>query len=272
MIENCIQEEICNFLNNKEITHCCENYDDALNEYLNYLDRWIIAKKRKVILSKEIEEAQKTNESIFYFIRLFEEGADVNGHLSRKIYDSDYYDKLLTHWCIHHIHLNTKEAHSNSEMKKNRSDMLLFFLVADDFVFFIDVERHDKECVFSMYKLLCIIKNNWPFLMQKIPVVSVPKENVITRDEDFQKLFKANINYFISFENDLYMLSFGSTLAGTSLENRLLINNIKKKLWLIFKNQKNTISEMKVELLYPHREPLMKISWIENGITKEEYV
>lgn len=256
-------------MESKDVTCRCNDFDEAMNEYLNYLDRWIVPKKRRVFLSDNIIEAKITNKEIDYFIKLFENGEDINGHLSRKIYDSDFYDKLLTHWDIHHLHLNTVSACTNLEMKKNRSSILLFFIIRNDAVYFIDVEKHNKNCVFSMFRLLKIIKENWPFLMQKIPIVSIPEENIITRDEDFKRLFDSNVNYFVSIDDDIYMMKFGSTLAGTSLENRLNINNLKNRLRTISKTIESDIKNIVVELLYPNKNQIMKISWTQDGTTKE---
>lgn len=67
---------------------------------------------------------------------------------------------LFNSWNVKHIHLNDKEAQSKSAMKKNRSGCLLFCIVKQEKVFFLDVRPHPKKEEFSSYSLLKIIHDN----------------------------------------------------------------------------------------------------------------
>ena len=157
---------------------CDEKDEEVILEYLNTVEKLILPKPRTVLVSKELQKkienknftekgqtvsAKKASEivdDIEYFEDQFKRGRDVNNHLSKQIYNSKCKDILLNTWNIKHIHLNKAEAKSMESMKNNRADFLLFCIVEDSDVLFLDVRRHPNKRGFSSYSLLQIAFNN----------------------------------------------------------------------------------------------------------------
>ena len=112
-----------------------ENADDT-QKILNYLDnreRFIDIFPRNVVESEELKYklekksigVDEDTEYIFngynYIKSLFENGKNINYHLSRKIFDSrdSKKDMLLNAWKIKHVHLTDIETNSKTGMKRN---------------------------------------------------------------------------------------------------------------------------------------------------------
>lgn len=165
--------------------------------YLNVLNRRIPIKKRKVFISDNIERIINGNkldkeyiDALLKFKYNFENGIDMNGHLSANIYYSDFSikdkneltynqsrDYILDDWGIHHLHLRDKDAKNEKEMRRkingNRSKYLLFIKVTDNTVYFIDILNHNEENVFAKQELVETLDRNWHFLLNNKPLLEV---------------------------------------------------------------------------------------------------
>lgn len=275
MFEEAIKNAIISYFDLIGISYdaCDTSFDKIFEQYMNTLDKWISPQPRKVLISKELlakintftdEQKQKVN----YFKGLFESGKNINGHLSRLIYNSNKYDKLLMLWDIRHIHLNTLEAHTNHEMRLNRSDDLLFVRVTNDAVYFIDIEKHNKPHVFSMFTLLEIVQNNWEFLLTKYSNI-IKTDFVITDDETLENCFKANLNYFIYKIKGCYYSVEAKiqSLSGTSLDNMLKYDELQKCLNKIY--PKPPIYPKNVKCILHHKKDYFcDIAWMEGSNQK----
>lgn len=91
----------------------------------------------------------------------FIHGVDINPHLSKQILKPDFDDYLLSDWSIHHIHISNSRTNP-SDYFYDRSDKLLFALVRDGIVYFVDVRPHNETNVFSNREILEIVDRNWP--------------------------------------------------------------------------------------------------------------
>ena len=88
-------------------------------EYLRFQRLQILPKPREVYISAELKQSKKFKEhkkAIDLIKNTFEMGRDIMPFTSaRKISKKDnnpYNDKLLTHWHIHHLHLNIQKDES----------------------------------------------------------------------------------------------------------------------------------------------------------------
>ena len=97
---------------------------------------------------------------VHYSRELIKKGESVKGYLSKKAFDVEFKDILLNQWGIKHLHLTDKEANSIEEMKNNRSNILLFFIVDNQDVYFLDVRKHPKGAGFITLEVLSIVYNN----------------------------------------------------------------------------------------------------------------
>ena len=141
--------------------------------------RRIVPARRTVHFSHELHDslgrlARETDEQlrdkaleawgrVFYIRHLFEAGRSVLPFLSRSVSDADppTSDGLLWDYGMHHLHLS---RNPNDQEFVPRSRYLLFAVVAESDVFFVDVRPHrDREGLqWSRQDLLEIVHSNWP--------------------------------------------------------------------------------------------------------------
>ena len=193
--------------------------------YLNSLRKSSPPHSREIyysreLLSKRTSLPPDTVCSLLYFDNLFKNGNEIKYHLSTGIFDGCRQDVLLNSWNITHIHLNTRESLSKSSMKKNRADYLLFCIVQESKVFFIDVIPHPTSpSSFMCFEFLQIIYNNdW---MNEIGFAEVegakeifPK---ITNEETLYLLLRRG-NMMFELNNHVFCpIGVGVATSGHSL-------------------------------------------------------
>lgn len=90
-----------------------------LINYFEILRKKIEPKKRKVVISKQLSEKidssefSQWKERFIEIKEMFVKGDDVNGLLSKKSNESDFRDRLLTCWKIHHLHFFPQKNKEN---------------------------------------------------------------------------------------------------------------------------------------------------------------
>ena len=206
MIKRDISVEIANYLTNNLPCYEKKNIDDEKTYETNFLHLMNVIGKNVINIPRKVhyscELIKKMNEEfpkelcdlIKLFEKKFDKGESVKGYLSKKAFDVEFKDILLNQWGIKHLHLTDKEANSIEEMKNNRSNILLFFIVDNQDVYFLDVRKHPKGAGFITLEVLSIVYNNrW---MEKIGAQKVegiidlqPK---IDSNEELYKLYKPN--------------------------------------------------------------------------------
>lgn len=227
--------------------------EEIILEYLNTVEKLILPKPKTVLVSKELQKkienknftekgqtvsAEKASEivdTIEYFEDQFKRGRDVNNHLSKQIYDSRCQDTLLNTWNIKHIHLNKAEAKSKKSMKNNRADFLLFCVVEDSDVLFLDVRRHPNKKRFSSYSLLQIAFNNdWMTHLGFKEVddyIPYSMEPIIKNDEDIYELYRKKCNLAFDFEGHAFInISNGIVGSGDRRENVRMLFELKRRI------------------------------------------
>ena len=137
-----------------------EYFDKRLNKKINdyvlnwieYVIRLIPPKKREVHFSKGFwERAPKECwKQIRFLADRFKSGENVNPYLSKTVQNAlqgKRTDMLWTDWEISHFHLS--ENIPNGSYFSGRSDYLLFAIVGDYFVCFLDARPHPKGAEFA---------------------------------------------------------------------------------------------------------------------------
>ncbi|MNW42285.1 hypothetical protein D3C74_194510 [compost metagenome] len=229
-----------------------QNNDDkkVILAYMNIVGKRVPARKRDVIISNELykkiihksfpeigqdipqQEVEKIIDLIGHFQSLFQNGEDINNHLSKEIFSSKRQDILLNTWNIKHIHLNMREANSKTAMKTNRSEFLLFCIVENETVYFFDVLRHPKSNEFSSYSFLQIAYNNrWMeklgFMEMDNGYVPYSLEPKITDDEMLYCLYSNQINVSFDFLGHGFIsVASGVTSSGDARSNAYLLQKL----------------------------------------------
>ena len=213
------------------------NLTNVLADYISVLITKLVTEvPREIKISKELEAKiandENLKDNIDFMVNKIKNGENINGHLTRKIYNTTDNDKLFSEWGIKHIHLNKKEANTNEEMANNRKGDLLFCVFTKDTCYLLDALLHDEHNVFALINYLRIMKNNWPGIFLEECVDShyswAPKT-----DEEIVKLRESNINvmaYEIDGKQYIKKNLDGLTVAGTNLNTKLLAIDMIKKI------------------------------------------
>lgn len=226
-------------------THTNDVYKLLCNS-LNIRQKLISTNIRKVHISNELKKRSIPKETKDICVELnakFQKGDDVNPHLSKLIFKSDKPDLLLNDWRLHHIHLSNKKK-NKSDFFFKRADFLLFALVGENNVYFIDIVGHKTTNVFSRKDLLRIINNNWPEILEP-RVMSINGSGSTYSDEDIDELRKAGINAVIEIDGKCILSPGGGTSSvGTNFHHTMQAKEILKRIEELESMVRNNSSKM----------------------------
>ena len=220
--------------------------DHLASRYLEMRIRRIEPVPRKVHFSEEIHDSlgnlsRETDPkvrgkaleawgTVFYLRHLFESGDTVMPFLSREVNNTEPKkpDGLLWDYAMHHLHLSSKDGKRGFV---KRSDWLLFAIVADQDVFFVDVRPHeDKENLqWVRQNLLDIVHNNWPELTESRLLHGFTGSKVT--DAEKWELRRKNVN--LAHEvggRAIAPLGFGTAGDGHSILCRFLADQLVHEL------------------------------------------
>ena len=143
------------------------------------------------------EEALEAWGTVFYLRHLFVSGDTVMPFLTDRVTNTEKTDGLLWDYGMHHMHLS-REPGKCGFVK--RSDWLLFAIVADQDVFFVDLRKHkDPErqgFEWVRQDLLDIVHNNWPELTESRLLHGVTGSEVTNAEK--LELRRKNVNLVLS--------------------------------------------------------------------------
>ena len=181
---------------------------DFASRYLEMQARRVVPSPREVHFSNEIHDSlgrlrRETNlvrranaleawGAVFRLWYCFSNGEDVMPYLSKNIRDAEFKDHLLWDYGMHHFHLSSGVDKSGFV---KRSDYLLFAIVADTDVFFVDVrEHHDPEdLLWVRQDLLNIVHSNWPKLTGSHILCAVAGDTVTNEEKKELRRKGANL-------------------------------------------------------------------------------
>ena len=176
------------------------------------------------------EKALEAWGTVFYLRHLFESGDTVVPFQSREVNNTEPRkpDGLLWDYAMHHLHLSRKDGR-HGFVKGSR--WLLFAIVADQDVFFVDVRPHvDPEKFQWVHQdLLDIVHNNWPELTENRLLHGVTGTKVTNAEK--LELRRKNVN--LAHEvggRAIAPLGFGTTADGHSALCRFLAYKFLHKL------------------------------------------
>lgn len=189
---------------------------NALRILLNIRDKTISMSKRKVYISKELQSKELEEpyaESLKVIQKKFEKGQNINPYLSKCIMAVEKSDALLYDWGIHHLHLNLKFDENDFI---ERSDYLLFFMLKDSEVFFIDVTPHKMKnnTTFVQHHLVHLLWDNWDYLLTPYRLEGVLGTAEGWKDEQYKKLRKSNSNGLIEYRGNVFSGAGGGLLCN----------------------------------------------------------
>lgn len=217
------------------------NYGEVTIKYFSLLLRLIGPKKRNVHISKEIQEkiqgedveSQRLKALVENMKKKFEEGKDVNGHLSKTVFKdikNRKEDMLFNDWRICHLHMDLREL-DVFDFNREMSGDLLFAVIQYDDVYFLQTTYHDPDDWYN-FDFLKIMKNNWEneLLNKHNDIMDVSCD--FRSSTDIKNIRKANVNHLIHcIDGNYYSVkSLGYSMNGTNIEALLMFINLNKML------------------------------------------
>lgn len=216
----------------------CEKFSERMIALCNFMEKIVSIKPRKVYFSryliKKIDEDLNKDiiEKIELFKKKFENGEDINSNLSKGIFNSNSWDYILNIWNIRHLHLSESVELNRSEMSNNRSDYLLFFVLNEENVYFIDVRKHPRGAGFTSFQFLEILdESKWLNLIGFEEHKDINVKPVIEKDEDIYELTKRGLNISVyKINGKYYMKNIGITSKGGKINHTFILMDIKRKI------------------------------------------
>lgn len=212
---------------------------EAFLLWVNSIRKRVEICPRKVNISSELRKKMSSpdfaaeTKLIEAFAAKMESGEDINGHLSKLIYATDKWDYLLNQWNIRHLHLCEVPANNKSEMSKNRSSLLLFFITTKTDAYFLDVRMHPKGSGFTAIDFLELAEHNgWIDLcggMLREDIVRGSLQPTITSNDDIYLSYKNHINIMLEV-NQKYYWFMGTSSFGNKFEDSISWNRLQNEL------------------------------------------
>lgn len=235
-----IVREIFNAFDDGGITYDSSksDYRSVMLNYLTMITRLIGPKKRCVHVSKELNNKISGIDSKSTRLKALvddiktkiESGADVNGHLSKRIFTKlDETDKMLDDWNIYHLHLCFGNPDVFDLSRIQSGDLLMAVILYND-AYFIDVTNHSNDDWYDV-SYLEIIKNNWEgdLLIRHDEIIDVP--NLDESVAAIKNSRKSNVNSIIhKIGNSYYTpkFSLGYSFGGTSMKAMTILQNLNR--------------------------------------------
>jgi len=156
----------------------------------------------------------------FYLRHLIESGETVIPYLTDRVNDTEKSDEMLWDYAMHHLHLSRKVG-QNAFVE--RSDWLLFAIVADQDAYFVDVRPHTDPDRLQWVRqdLLTIVYSNWPELTANRVLYGVAGDTIT--DIEKRELRRKNTNLVHDIAGSaIAPLGWGTTADGHSTLCRFL--------------------------------------------------
>ena len=163
--------------------------------------------------------------AVFRLRQLLADGDNVNGFLTMNIGRAAALDGLLWQYGLHHFHLGRE---TDKDGFVERSDYLLFAIVAPTDTYFVDVRPHPprRGIGWVSQDLPRIVHSNWPKLIERNVLHGILGNNLT--DEEMQELRRKNVNYAINIDGKAIapllggMAGDGSSVLCTLSASRLM--------------------------------------------------
>ena len=204
------------------------NQQDSILNWISFAIHLIEPKEREVHFSKGFWDRAPKDYSrrINHLAEKFKYGYNVNPHLStslRSALSGKKTDLLWTDWEIHHFHLD-EEVSLDSGYSK-RSDYILFTIVGDDFVCFLDVKTHplpgsDDFANPKLYKIIC---DSWPDLVDNLNGITPDKGK---SKEEIALFRKRGLNVCNSYRGKALALGGNLVPSGKPIRSIILRDKI----------------------------------------------
>jgi len=212
-------------------------------QYLQIYDRLFIPQGiYKVEFSKELKNRMNTYSmgiinAIADIKSKLEKGCGISGYFSKSIRKAQNPDILLRNWNIYHAHIDAPLPKDRKYVV--RSNQLLFFTYKGNVVYFIDILPHPKGNTWFNKKLIEVIYDNWPNLLEITDFTDVSPN---LTDEEITKAMKRMYTLIKVRDRVVAPTAGGVASSGDNLiavrQTQYYFNKLKEwEIWLIENEQ-----------------------------------
>lgn len=210
-----------------------QHLSDPLFRWLDFRLRFIDPLPRSVLVSKKFPKRLPVSAEVGLHIveKRFRDGMDINPYQSKSLIRfndlsgekrAKRTDFLWADWGITHLHLSDipipEGEYFSLRTCSDGEAWLLFCIVVENTVGFIDVRKHDDESVFSDLDLIRTVKDSWPDYMEQFKLKDILPGQTQASNEDIACLRKNGISLPACIDGDLYLgPGMGITTASTPL-------------------------------------------------------
>lgn len=279
-LEEEIKRTITNYFSKFEIQYKPKRnqLSDYLLDLMNLKMKLIEPRPRQVFKSNQLRKVQIPYEilrSLQLIDNKIQKGEDITYHMSKKVLVPTYNDLLLNTWIVHHIHLSTSKK-KPSQKFYDRSDYLLFAIFSDNCAYFIDIQEHKENQVFSKQNYLKILSENWPELIEEYDVNKNNTDSIRTNDytdAEIEQITKkgCSIGMLNVGDRTIFVPGIGITTSGHNIHTARQADHLQRYLYdgykfilekeqLILKeiNLNNAISSLNIRLKMVDEFPYIK--------------
>jgi hypothetical protein len=202
---------------------------DVCEAFLHLADKVPDPRPRQVHVSRKLQTrvsllAADLQTALNHVTSMLKTGADLRPILSTRATEPDDWDKLLSQWAVHHLHLRAP-LNSSGDLTPRRGELLFAMFKGDD-VFLIDVMNHRS---FLKLELLEVLRANWPHLVE-IESALLPG-NLLTETER-AAVRKKNGNEVVTFRDGAVALPPGSGTMASGLPVDVIVSSARLLYWV----------------------------------------
>lgn len=190
-----------------------QDFEEVCQRFHNLRRRLISSRPRTLQVAQEFSCPAECQAGLALVRQKVEAGVDLRPHLSRRLTDLDFNDSLLNDWNIYHLHLGVT---LDTDGFAKRTGPVLLARFEDKEAYFLNVEPHGQ---WASQRLLEIVKNNWPEILERFKLPEVVSPEFIPTDTEVALLRRNRITPLATIAGStMASVGGGITMAGGSVD------------------------------------------------------
>jgi len=157
-----------------------KNNQSYFYQYMNFLERYIIPKPRKVLESSNLKMSNDIE--IQGYVKLKEKinkGEDINQYQSKKLDNPFYIDELFNFEGLVHLHLGNSIEDKKSKNRSyiDRTENLAIAIINDERAYILCIEPHGKDTWINE-KYFKILRHEFPELFKEQAIGEISLDDI----------------------------------------------------------------------------------------------
>lgn len=219
------------------------NLSEPLLRWVDFRLRLIEPKPRKVVFSNKLpikNLSVQVNTGLAKLEKVIKSGKDINPYQSKGLIkfndtsgksNNKRTDLLYADWNIHHLHITDKTIVKNEYFSArdctNGEVKLLFCLILEDVVGYIDIKDHSDKDLFSDRGIIETAIKSWPEYYDQFRINGILPSGKQFMNSEISSLRNNGINAMLEVDNKIY--SLGSiTTASTPTKATFYVDKISR--------------------------------------------